>query len=194
MKCRVCNASWLWASVILAAPFPGSALQSILQGTRLPFCRLILPQVALCIRGRLLEALQLSAAKQRHHQLARRAPLLSPLLTHLSNIGGIALSCQIWPPANAAEWNQRQATMPPRWTINLERFQSDSNNTEKLPLSLYGHESEYVPASCPLCTLCSQIQKWKLCHMSGGLVLPLTAPAALSGHYWSLHTITKQNK
>lgn len=45
-------------------PFPGSALLSVHLYTCLPFCRLILPQVAVCIGGRLLPALQPSAMTQ----------------------------------------------------------------------------------------------------------------------------------
>lgn len=45
-------------------PFPGSALLSVHLYTCLPFCRLILPQVAVCIGGRLLTALQPSAMTQ----------------------------------------------------------------------------------------------------------------------------------
>lgn len=60
----------------------------------------------------------------------------------------------------------RAPQCPPAEPQTWKDFRVNLNNTGQLPLPLYGHESGYVPPSCPPCTMCSQIQEWKLFHKS----------------------------
>lgn len=136
--------------------------------------------------------------EKHHDQLAPRAQLLSPLspLPKSPHSGvTVAVICQLWPFMNATTWSPWCAKEG-WWTPNLERFQRFWNNAGQLPSApVWAWKWICAAQLSSLQSWGSQIQEWKLSHKSKstGLLLRLTACAALSVHYCDLHSITEQN-
>lgn len=140
-----------------------------------------------------------SAPKKCRDQLAPGAELLPPLspppmdLTH----GGV--SCQ---PSTLTLYEcydmkvhvvPRRPTGEPRTWKDFRAFSKQCRPASLCPCM--GMKADLCRPAVLAAPRGSQIQQWKLSHesKSTGLLLPLTARAALSVHYWDLHSITEQN-
>lgn len=146
----VWDVSCLWVGIFLAAPFPGSAPLPSCPDTRLSACLPFL-QVHSLLGGRMHQGAAWrwhcshlpAKLKERNHQLAPRAA--NRPKTHRGQLSLVNSD----PERILQHASGRVPQCPPAEPQTWKDFRVNFNNTGQLPLPLYGHESGYVPPSCP---------------------------------------------